>query len=267
MANVHPSAVIAENVELAENVVIGPNCVVGKGSSIGSGSTLLANVIVGRDVTIGENNQMSPNAVVGGQPQILGLGPDGEYGKLTIGNNNIIRENVTIHPSMHPDKTTKIGNSNLLMVGVHIGHDCELEDDIVFSNYTQISGHCHIQQGVWFSGMVLVHQFITIGKWCYAAGMAGINHDVPPFVIVSGHYPPTIRGINKRGLSRAGLNEKQQKEIMAAYKKLYRNGKNLIKNAQQMKDEGNNPENVKAMIDIIINGSKHRYGRHLELFR
>ena len=170
MANIHPSAVIGENVELAENVIVGPNCVVGKDSSIGKGSTLLANVIVGRDVEIGENNQISPNAVVGGQPQILGLGPDGEYGKLTIGNNNIIRENVTIHPSMHPNKTTKIGNSNLLMVGVHIGHDCVLEDDIVFSNYTQISGHCHIQRGVWFSGMVLVHQFITIGKWCYAAG-------------------------------------------------------------------------------------------------
>ena len=153
------------------------------------------------------------------------------------------------------------------MVGVHIGHDCVLEDNLVLSNFSQISGHCKIETGVWFSGMVLLHQFITIGKWCYAAALAGINHDIPPFLIVSGHYPPLVRGVNKRGLKRAGLSEQQQENICEAYRKLYRNGKCLLENAKQLAAEDNLDENVQAMVDAIIKSSKHRFGRYLELFR
>ena len=142
-----------------------------------------------------------------------------------------------------------------------------LEEQIVMRNYVQISGHCKIETGVWFSGMVLLHQFITIGKWCYAAGLAGINHDIPPFVIVSGHYPPLVRGINKRGLKRAGLSEQEQGKICDAYKKLYRNGRPLLENARELAAEDNLDENVRAMVDAIIKSSKHRFGRYLELFR
>ncbi len=266
MAQVHPSAVVDKTVELGDGVIIGPNCVIEKGTTIGDNTNLMANVVVGPDVKIGKNNQFFPNCSIGGRPQILGMALDAPVGGLIIGDDNTCREQVTIHPSMHADELTKIGNQNFLMIGVHIGHDSILDDKIVLSNYVQVSGHCHIGTGVWLSGMVLMHQFVTVGRWSYAAGLAGLNHDVPPFVIVSGHYPPEVRSINKRGLGRAGLDDDQQKSIFSAFKKLYRNGQPLLEAAKNMADE-NIDENVREMVDIIINSSKHRFGRYLETFR
>jgi UDP-N-acetylglucosamine acyltransferase len=267
VVEVHPSAVVDKDVQLADGVRIGPNCVVDSGVSIGADTMLDANVVICRDVKIGKNNHIFANCAIGAQPQILGLSLDADIGGLVIGDGNTMREQVTIHPSMHPGKFTKIGNDNLLMVGVHVGHDCELEDKIVLSNYVQLSGHCKIETGVWFSGVVVLHQFVTIGRWCYAAGLAGINRDVPPFLIVSGHYPPKVRGVNKRGLERAGLSEQQQQEIFEAYKKLYRQGGTLLENAKAMAQEDGLDKNVRAIVDAITRSSEHRFGRYLETFR
>jgi len=266
-SEIHPSAVVDKDVKLANDVVIGPNCVIKKGVLIGAGTKIGPNVVIGKDVKIGEKNEIFSNCIIGGRPQVLGLEADTKTGGLVIGNRNTIREQVTIHPSMYPDKCTSIGDDNLIMIGVHIGHDCVIEDKTVMSNFVQISGHCKIGTGVWFSGMVLLHQFITVGKWCYAAGLAGINHDVPPFLIVSGHYPPVIRGVNKRGLERAGISENSQKQIIAAYKKLYRGDGSLLEKAKQMTDKDNLDENVKAMVDAVIKSGQHRFGRYLEQFR
>jgi len=267
MIQVHPNAVISEDARLAEGVTIGPNCVIGRGVSVGEGTVLDANVVIGNNVRVGKGNHFFANCVIGGSPQILGLKPDAEIGGLLIGDGNTIREQVTIHPSMYAGGFTKIGNENLLMIGVHIGHDCVLEDKIVMSNYVQISGHCRIETGVWLSGMVLLHQFITVGKWCYAAGLAGINHDVPPFLVVSGHYPPRVRGVNKRGLLRAGLDEQSQKKVFEAYRKLYRKGGALLENAKALSQEDGLDENVRAMVDAITRSSEQRFGRYLEKFR
>lgn len=268
MINVHSSAVVDKDSRLADDVIVGPNCVIGAGVFIGAGTRIDANVVIGKDVTIGQGNHFYPNCVIGGSPQILGLDSEAQIGGLEIGDNNTIREQVTIHPSVHPGQLTRIGNENLLMIGVHIGHDCRLEDKIVISNYAQISGHCRICTGVWLSGMVLLHQFITIGRWCYAAGLAGINHDIPPFLIVSGHYPPKVRGVNKRGMVRAGLSDKQQQAVTEAYKRLYRQGGNsLLKNAKVLAQEDGLDENVREMVDMILKSSEHRFGRYLEKFR
>jgi UDP-N-acetylglucosamine acyltransferase len=142
-----------------------------------------------------------------------------------------------------------------------------LEDKLVVSNYVQVSGHCKIETGVWLSGMVLLHQFVTIGKWVYASGLAGINRDIAPFLLVSGHYPMRIRGVNKRGMVRAGLTEEQQKSVLEAYKKLYRSRGTLVNNAKELAQQDGLDENVKAMVDTIIKSSEHRYSRYLELFR
>jgi UDP-N-acetylglucosamine acyltransferase len=268
MSQIHPTAVIEEGVKLQDAVSVGPHCFIGSGTTIGQGTVLEANVVVDKNVQIGKGNHLFTGCVIGGQPQILNLRPDAKLGGLIIGDNNSIREMVTIHPSMHHDAFTKIGSNNLIMVGVHIGHDCVIEDKTVISNFSQISGHCKIETGVWLSGVVLLHQFVTIGRWCYAAGLAGINKDVPPFLIISGHYPPVIRGVNKRGLTRAGLNEKQQQAIFDAYKRLYRDDKTpLLKKAKEMTAEKGLDENVRDLLDAIIKSSEHRYGRYLETFR
>jgi UDP-N-acetylglucosamine acyltransferase len=198
---------------------------------------------------------------------MLRLSPGEQIGGLVIGDRNIFHEQVTVHPSIKPGTTTRIGDDNFLMVGVHIGHDCVLGNKIIMSNYVQLGGHCLVEDGVWFSGLAASHQFVTIGKWCYVAGLAGINRDIPPFLIVSGHYPPKIRGVNKRGLDRAGLDEQQQKTIFDAYKRLYRQGGTLLENAKALAQQDGLDENVRAMIDMITKSSEHRFGRYREKFR
>ncbi len=267
MAEIHPSAVIDKDTQLADDVIIGPHCVIHSGVSIGSGTVLEANVVIHKNVTIGRNNQLFPSCVIGCRPQILRLGRDSETGTLVIGDGNTIREQVTLHPGMEPGSLTKIGNENLMMIGVHIGHDCTLEDKIVMSNYVQIGGHCKIETGAWLSGLAASHQFVTIGKWCYVAGLAGLNRDVPPFLTISGHYPPRVRAVNERGMERAGLNKQQQENIIEAFRKLYRQGGTLLENTKALANHEQLDENVQAIVDSIINSSKHRFGRYLETFR
>lgn len=264
---IHPSAVVHKNTELDDGVIIGPNCIIESGVSIGSGTILDANVVITRNVKIGKNNHLHPACVIGGRPQTLRLEEGQECGGVIIGDGNIIREQATIHSAIHPGSATKVGNENFIMIGVHVGHDCLIEDKTVISNYVQLAGHCKLETGVWFSGLVALHQFVTIGKWCYAAGMAGINRDVPPFLTVSGHYPTRVRGVNKRGLDRAGMSEQQQKNIFEAYRKLYRQSGTLLENAKNLAQENGLDENVLAMIDSITKSSKHQYGRYLEQFR
>ncbi|MBW8038734.1 MAG: acyl-ACP--UDP-N-acetylglucosamine O-acyltransferase [Planctomycetes bacterium] len=267
MIKVHSSAVVSKEAQLGDGVTIGPNCVIDSMVSIGAGTVIDANVVIGKNVNIGQNNHFFANCVIGGRPQILGLSPDAEIGGLMIGDRNNFREQVTVHLSAHRGEIAKVGNDNLLMVGVHIGHDSTLEDMIVMSNSVQIGGHCKIETGAWFSGLAGMHQFVTVGKWCYAAGLAGITRDIPPFLIVSGHYPSIIRGVNKRGLERAGMNEEQQEKIFEAYKRLYRNDDALLENAKALSQEDGIDENVRAMVDMIIKSSEHRYGRYLEKFK
>lgn len=265
---IHSTAVVDKTAKIGDDVMIGPNCVVDAGVVIGDGTFLDANVAIGANVKVGNGNRFYANCVIGRPPQLLGLSSDTEYGTLEIGDNNVIREMVTIHPSMHKGDATKIGSDNLIMIGVHIGHDCVLEDKIVLSNFCQVSGHCKVEDGVWLSGMVLMHQFVTLGKWCYAAGLSGINHDVPPFVIISGHYPPEVRGINKRGLVRAGLSEESQKNVFKAFKRIWKSDEGVFLDRVKAlaAADGLDP-NVKYMVDSIVRGNEHRFGRHLELYR
>jgi UDP-N-acetylglucosamine acyltransferase len=267
MAIIHPTAVVEENVQLDDDVVVGPYCVVGNGVSIGAGTVLDARVVITGRTTIGRNNRFFPNCLIGCSPQILGLDLEGALGGLVIGNGNVIRENVTIHVSKLEGGATRIGNDNLLMVGSHIGHDVVLEDKIVLSNLVQIGGHVHIQMGAWFSGLAASHQFVTVGRWSYIAGLAGLNHDVPPFLIISGHYPPRVRGVNKRGMVRAGLNEQQQERIFDAYNKLYRQGSVLLSNARELAEQDGLDENVRAILETIFRSTEHRFGRYRESHR
>lgn len=267
MAIIHPTAVVEENAQLADDVVVGPYCVVGSGVSIGAGTVLDARVVVTGNTTIGRQNHLFPSCMIGCGPQILGMDAAAKMGGLTIGDRNVFRENVTIHVSKHAGTATRIGSDNLLMVGSHIGHDAILEDKIVLSNLVQIGGHVKIETGAWFSGLAASHQFVTIGRWSYIAGLAGLTHDVVPFVMVSGHYPPRVRGINKRGMNRAGLDVEQQGRILDAYKRLYRHRGTLLANARELAEQDGLDENVRAMVDAIFRSTEHRFGRYRETLR
>jgi UDP-N-acetylglucosamine acyltransferase len=267
MAQIHSSAVVEKDVELGEDVIIGPNCVVHGGVIIGARTILDANVVIEKNVKIGRDNHFFPNTVIGCLPQVLGLNSKSKIGRLVIGDRNLFHENVTIHPSRYEDLQTQLGNDNFLMVGAHIGHDCILEDKIVLSNCVHIGGHAKIETGAWMSGVSGLHQFVTLGRWCFVAALTGVTQDAPPFLIISGHNPPRVRGVNKKGLERAGLTQQQQKQILEAYRKLYRQKGTLLANAENLAQEDGLDENVRAMVDAVIKSSQHRFGRYLETFR
>jgi len=267
MATVHSTAILGKNVQLDGDVVIGPYCVVGDNVSIGAGTILYSHVVIANGVRIGQGNHLYPNCAIGCCPQVLGLTPNAALGGLVIGDRSMIRENVTIHPSRHEGGATLIGSDVLMMVGSHVGHDCAVGDRVVLSNYVQIAGHVQIGTGAWFAGMAGAHQFVTVGRWSFIAGLAGITHDVPPFLIASGHYPQKVRGVNKRGLLRAGLNGEQQAQIYEAYRTLYRRGSTLLANARELAEQDGLDENVRDMIGSIVNTHRHRFGRYRESLR
>jgi UDP-N-acetylglucosamine acyltransferase len=268
MVRIHASALVDNDVELGEDVIIGPHCVVNKGVTIGDRTKLDANVVIEKNVIVGRDNHFFPNSVMGCVPQVLGLDSNSKIGQLVIGDRNVFHENVTIHPSRYEDSQTRIGDENFLMVGAHVGHDCVLEDKIVLSNSVHIGGHAKIETGAWMSGMSGMHQFVTLGKWSFVAGLTGVTQDAPPFLIISGHNPPRIRGVNKRGLQRAGFSEEQQKCIFEAYRRLYRQEGTLLENARAaLAEEDWVDENVRDLIESILNSSKHRFNRYLETLR
>ena len=267
MATIHPTAVVDKGAVLDPSVVVGPYCVIGKGVQIGAGTILDSHVVIEEGVLLGQNNHLYPHCVIGGHPQILTLERDTPVGGVTVGDQNVIREHVTIHRSPIPGRMTRVGNHNLLMVGSHLGHDCIVEDRVVLTNLVQVAGQCHLETGVWLSGVVGLHQFVTVGRWAYAAAFSMLTRDVPPFVIVCGTYTARVRGVNTRGLRRAGLNTDRQQRIVDAYRRLYRQGGTLLENARKLAEQDGRDENVGAMIEAIERSSRHRFGRYLESFR
>ncbi len=267
MTKIHPTAIVEKDVQLGEDVVIGPYCVLDGPASIGAGTILDAKVVISGRVTIGRGNRFYPNSVVGCCPQVLGFDQHTKVGEVVMGDRNVVREYVTIHPSRYQNAKTEIGNDNLMMIGTHIGHDCIVDDKVVLSNYVQIGGHCKLEKGVWISGMAASHQFVTLGAWCFVAGLSGLARDIPPFLIVSGQHPPKIRGVNKRGLKRAGLTDEQQDHIYGAYKQLYRQPGTLLANAQTLAQQDGLDENVRVLIDAIFKSCQHRFGRYRETLR
>lgn len=207
-AYVDPSAEIAEDVEIGPGVYIGPNVKIGKKTIIKAYSYIEA------DTIIGENNKIGPFAVIGTDPQHLGY--KGEKTFVEIGNNNVIREFVTIHRgTSYDDGITKIGNNCLLMAYVHIAHDCKVGDYVVMANNATLGGHVRVANRVVMGGFSAVHQFCRIGSYAFISAMTGIDKDVPPYVKVFG-IPGKIQGINLVGLRRAGFSREEIRKISQA---------------------------------------------------
>lgn len=269
MANIHATAVVDADAQLANDVTVGPFCIIEEGVSIGSGTVLANNVVIGRNTVIGKNNQFFSHSAIGLVPQVLGWDMDAKTGKLVIGDGNVFREQSTVHRSMYADGETRIGNDNLFMVCVHVGHDCVVENQVVLTNLVAIAGHCKLENGVWISGLVGVHQFATVGQWSYVAGHSSVARDVPPFVMLCGSYPTRIRSVNMKGLKRGGFTSDQQEAVSKAFKRLYGKKGNgaLLAMARAMAQEDGLDDVVRFMLDSIERASQHRYGRYLELSR
>jgi len=194
------SSIISEGAKLASNVSIGDFCYIGPNVSINENCKIMSHVHISGDTTIGTGNIIYPFASIGTNPQDLKF--KGEKSKLVIGNNNKIREYVTINPGTeHGGGVTKIGNNCLLMISSHIAHDCILGDNVIVANNVPIAGHCIIENYVIIGGNSAVQQFCNIGIGAMIGGMTGVNKNVLPYTLVTGNRC-TYENLNLIGLKR-----------------------------------------------------------------
>ncbi|HTN74994.1 MAG TPA: acyl-ACP--UDP-N-acetylglucosamine O-acyltransferase [Pirellulaceae bacterium] len=221
MASIHPLAVIHPEAVVGQNVSIGPFCVIEQDVVIGDGCQLASHVFVKSGTTLGKHNVVSEGAVLGGRPQHLGAHE--QVGRLIIGDYNQIREHVTVHLGLTPKDATTIGSHYLLMVNVHVAHDCHVEDNVIMANNVMLAGHVTVGKRAYLSGAVGVHQFCRIGTFAMVGGQSHVSQDVPPYVTVDGKSNLVV-GLNKVGLKRAGFTEADMLQLKEAYRVIFRSG-------------------------------------------
>ena len=218
-ATIHPTAIIHPAAQLHSTVEIGPYTIIGEGVKIGAKTQIGPHVVIEGITEIGTNNQIFAGAVIGSVPQDLKY--QGERSLVKIGDNNVIREYVTINSATGENQATVVGNNNLIMAYVHLAHNCILEDEIIMSNNVTLAGHVLIESQAIISGVLGVHQFVHIGSMAMVGGMSKINRDVPPFMLVNGN-PAKVRSLNLVGLKRRGLSSDHIKLLKQAFRLLYR---------------------------------------------
>ena len=253
MANIHPSSVVEPGARIAESATVGPFCYVGADVTIGEGTVLMSHVNVHGATDIGRNNKIYANASVGCDPQDKKYA--GEKTRLTIGDDNVIRENVTISTGTVQDEgVTRIGSRNLIMANVHIAHDCVLADDIIMSVGAGLAGHVHVDSFAVLGGLAGVHQFVRIGRHVMIGGLSAIRMDVPPFVICAGN-PAEPFGLNIVGLRRAGYDLEAINALKLAYAAVYREGLSVRQACDRLDElalaDSAHAKDIRAMHEFI----------------
>ena len=218
---IHPTAVIHPEAEIHPTVQVGPYAVIGENVKIGPGTMIGAHAILEGPLEIGAGNKIFTGAAIGTEPQDLKFA--GEHSWVKIGDNNLIREYVTINRATGEGEATIIGNGNLLMAYVHVGHNCVIENSVIIANSVALAGHVYIESRARLSGVLGVHQFVHIGRHAMVGGLARIDRDVPPYMTVEGN-PSRVRTLNMIGLKRAGFATEELQALKKAFRILYRSG-------------------------------------------
>lgn len=214
---IHPTAVIAPNAELAEGVTVGPCAVIEDNAIIGAGTHIGPHAVIHSFVRMGSGNRIHAHAVIGDLPQDLAFG--GEDTRVEIGNDNVIREGVTIHRSTRIDTPTRIGTSCYLMAYAHVGHEAQVGDGVILTNNVLLGGHVEIGERAVVGGNTGVHQFTRIGAFAMVAGYIAVRKDVLPFSLIGGQ-PVRHYRLNKVGLRRNGITGERYRALEMALRKL-----------------------------------------------
>lgn len=250
---IHSTAIIHPSAKLGENVAVGAFSLIGADVTIGDNTVIESHVVVKGKTTMGKGNHIYQFASVGEDCQDKKYA--GEPTELIMGDNNIIRECVSIHRGTAQDKgVTKIGSNNLLMCYVHVAHDCVIGDNSILATSAILAGHVHIGDWVIMGGATASHQFCHIGSHSFIGGGAIILADVPPFVMLGNDSTP--RGINAEGLKRRGFDSETILQIKRAYKILYRQGHRVDEAVSLLLAmPGNTPE-IQLLADFVENSSR-----------
>ena len=250
---IHNSSVIDKEAKIGKNVKIGPFCYIGPKVHIGDNVEIISNVHIEGNTKIGKATKIFPFASIGTLPQDLKY--KGEYNSLEIGENNTIREYVTINPGTEGGgRKTVIGNNCLLMISSHIAHDCNIGNEVVIANNVPLGGHVTIEDSVVIGGNSAIQQFTRIGRLAMIGGMTGVLKDVIPFGLSFGNRN-YLRGVNLIGLKRKKYDNKKIIELNAAYKKIF-SSKNLHENLSKINGEYKGNDLVAEVIKFISKDKK-----------
>ena len=217
-ALIHPTAVINKQANIHPTVRIEPYAVIGSQVSIGANTVIGSHAIIDGLTTIGKDNRIFPGAAIGLEPQDLKY--KGANSRVIIGDRNRIREYVTINRATNEGEATVLGDDNLLMAYSHVGHNCDLGNEVVIANSVAIAGHVRVESMATISGVLGIHQFVHIGRMAMVGGMSRISRDVPPYMTVEGN-PARVRSLNLIGLKRRGVPQEEIKQLKKAFRLLY----------------------------------------------
>ena len=250
---IHKTAIIDSNAKISKNVIIGPFSVIGSNVEIGENTEIQSHVNISGNTIIGKNNKIFPFASIGNSPQDLKF--QGEETKLEIGDNNKIREYVSINPGTNGGGgLTKVGNNCLFMVSSHIAHDCFVGNNVVLVNNVAIGGHAYIYDNAIIGGNSAVQQYTRIGKSAMIGGMCGVVKDIIPYGIAHGNRS-VLQGLNLIGLRRKNIPNKEIITLSDAYKEIFKN-QNLTKNLSNLSKEFRKNELVSEVIEFIEKDKK-----------
>lgn len=248
---IHPQAIIHPSAKLADDVSVGPWSIIGADVEIGEGSVIHSHVVIKGPTRIGKRNQIYQFSSIGEDTPDLKY--KGEPTRLEIGDDNIFREGVTVHRGTIQDNSvTLIGNHNLIMAYVHIGHDSVIKNHCILVNNTALAGHVVVDDWAILSGYTLVHQFCRIGAHAFTGMGTAVGKDIPAYVMVTGN-PAEAHNMNIEGLKRRGFTTEQIGVLRKAYKIVYRQGYTVDEALQlletmQQEDHG---EPLQLLIDSL----------------
>lgn len=249
---IHPTAIIDAGAQLGRNVRIGPYCYVGPQVVIGDDCELTSHVVIKGPTRIGRGNKIFQFASVGEDCQDKKY--RGEPTELIMGDNNVIRECVTIHRGTTQDQgKTIIGSDNLLMAYVHVAHDCVVGNNTILANCATLAGHVHIGDWVIVGGMSAFHQFNRVGEHAFVAGGSAVRKDIPPYVMAQSD---SAHGINSEGLKRRGFTPAQISTLRQAYRVLYRQGLTLAEALPQLAAMAEGAPEVQPLVQFLLSAER-----------
>ncbi|CAA6821171.1 MAG: Acyl-[acyl-carrier-protein]--UDP-N-acetylglucosamine O-acyltransferase (EC [uncultured Sulfurovum sp.] len=252
MSNIHSSAVIDDGAEIGANVKIGPFVTISAQTIIGDNTVIDAHAVITGKTTIGKDNHIFSHAVIGSIPQDLKF--NGEEVELIIGDNNKIREFTLLNPgTIGGGSVTKIGNNNLLMGYVHLGHDVIIGNNCILANGATLAGHVELGNHVVIGGLTPIHQFVHIGDYAMIGGASALSQDIPPYCLAEGNRA-ILRGLNLTGLRRA-LQRDEINELKIAYKELFESPKALQETAKNLQSTSSS-EHVKKLVEFIAKSKR-----------
>ncbi len=247
LAYIHPDAKIGENVEIGPFVYIDKNVV------IGDNNIIMANVNILYGSRLGNGNTIFPGAVIGAIPQDLKF--RGEETTVEIGDNNKIRENVTINRGTSAKEKTVVGSNNLLMESVHVAHDCIIGSNCIIGNSTKFGGEVIVDDNAIISASVLCHQFCHVGGYVMVQGGARFSKDIPPFII-AGRDPIEYSGINLVGLRRRQYSNEQIEDIHNVYRLIYQSGLNITEALEKVEKEVPMSKDIEYIVNFISSSKR-----------